>query len=75
MFRARVTQDDLELLQFDVCTVFLYGELEEELYMVIPQGLIVEKNSASAVCHLRKTVYGLKQALKTSVGVLDSVSS
>ena len=55
-------QDDLELLQFDVCTAFLYGELEEEIFMKIPEGLDVKNNSASAVCRLRKLLYELKQA-------------
>ena len=61
MFLARATQDDFELLQFDVCTAFLYGELEKEIFMKIPQGLDVKNNSASAVCRLRKSLYGLKQ--------------
>ena len=62
MFLARATQDDLELLQFDVCTAFLYSELEEEIFMKIPEGLDVKNNSASAVCRLRKSLYELKQA-------------
>ena len=37
MFLTRVTQDDLELGQFDVCTAFLYGELQQEIFMRIPE--------------------------------------
>lgn len=62
MFLARVTQDDLELKQFDVCTAFLHGELEEEILMKIPEGLIVEGGSERMVCQLKKSLYGLKQA-------------
>ena len=62
MFLARATQDDLELLQFDVCTAFLYGELEEEIFMKIPERIDVQNNSASAVSRLRKSLYGLRQA-------------
>ena len=54
MFLAQATQDDLELLQFDVCAAFLYGELEEEIFMKVPEGLDVKNNSASAMCRLRK---------------------
>ena len=62
MFLAPATQDDLELLQFDVCTAVVYDELEAEIFMKIPEGLDVKNNSASAVCRLRKSLYGLKQA-------------
>jgi len=66
MFLARVTQEDLELTQFDVCTAFLYGELEEEIFMKIPEGLVVpekkRRNSDSVVCRLNKSLYGLKRA-------------
>ena len=40
---ATVTQEDLEMVQFDVCTAFLYGNLQEEVHMKIPMGLKVEK--------------------------------
>lgn len=63
---AQVTQEDLELIQFNVCTAFLYGELEEEILMKIPEGLLVQKeeddNCDSVVCRLNKSLYGLKQA-------------
>lgn len=34
---AIVAEEDLELLQFDVQTAFLYGELDEDIYMEIPE--------------------------------------
>lgn len=61
MLLALVAQEDLEMMQFDVRTAFLYGDLEEEIHMEIPEGLNVE-NSVSAVCRLNKSLYGLKQA-------------
>lgn len=57
-FLARVTQDDLEMLQFDVCTAFLYGELDEEIFLKVPEGLTVESDVASVVCRLNKSLYG-----------------
>ena len=49
--------------QMDVKTVFLNGDLEEEIYMSQPEGCIVF-GQESKVCKLRKSLYGLKQAPK-----------
>ena len=50
-----------KLEALDVKTVFLFGELEEEIYMDQPEGFMV-KGKEFKVCHLWKTIYGLKQA-------------
>lgn len=52
---------DLELKRMDVIAAFLNGDLVEDIYMEIPQGLIIN-NSKSLVCKLQKALYGLKQA-------------
>ena len=62
MYLARVAEDDLEMLQIDVRTAFLYGKLEEEIFMKIPDGLDVDGKSENVVCRLNKSLYGLKQA-------------
>lgn len=64
-FLAKTTQEDYELAQFDVYTAFLYGELEEDIFMKIPEGLIIEGSAGvrvDCVCKLNKSLYGLKQA-------------
>lgn len=58
---AIVAERDLELVQFDVKTAFLYGELAKELFMEIPEGLTVD-DAERNVCKLNKSLYGLKQA-------------
>ena len=47
------------MLQFDVKTAFLYGDLDEDIRMRQPQGY--EDENTSPVCHLKKSLYGLKQ--------------
>lgn len=52
---------DLELLQLDIKTAFLYGNLEEELYLEQPEGFAIAGRERE-VCRLKKCIYGLKQA-------------
>jgi hypothetical protein len=47
----------------DVKTAFLYGELDEELYMEQPEGFKV-KGHEHKVLRLLHAIYGLKQAQK-----------
>lgn len=52
---------DLELEQIDMKTVFLYGNLEENLLMPQPEDFEV-KGQKYYVCLLHKTLYSLKQS-------------
>jgi hypothetical protein len=51
---------DHELEQLDVPTAFLNADVEEEVYMELPEGYRDGKDGM--VCRLRKALYGLKQA-------------
>ncbi|RDX95085.1 hypothetical protein CR513_22434, partial [Mucuna pruriens] len=44
---------------FDVKNDFLHGDLEEEVYMEIPQGFY-SRNEKNKACKLKKALYGLK---------------
>ncbi|CAA9995003.1 unnamed protein product [Nesidiocoris tenuis] len=52
-------EKNMLLMQFDVSTAFLYGYLNEEIYMKQPEGY---DDKSGRVCRLRKSLYGLKQA-------------
>ena len=56
-----VATKNLHLEQLDVKTTFLHGDLEEDLYIIQPEGFIVQEQE-NLVCKLRKSLYGLKQA-------------
>ena len=47
----------------DVKTIFLYGELEEEIYVEQPDGYKIP-GQENKVCRLIKSLYELKQAPK-----------
>ena len=55
---------DYEIWQLYVKTAFLNGNIEEELYMVQPEGFVDPKD-AGKVCKLQRSIYGLKQASRS----------
>ncbi|KAE9037945.1 hypothetical protein PR001_g8167 [Phytophthora rubi] len=48
------------ILQYDVKTAFLYGHLDEVIFMEQPPGFQSEPDAY--VCHLQRSLYGLRQA-------------
>jgi hypothetical protein len=53
----------------DVKKAFLHGDLSEEIYMEYPQGFMQD---SSLVRRLKKSLYGLKHALRAWYAKMDS---
>ena len=68
---ALATQYNFEIHQLDVKTTFLNGNLDEEIYMSLPDGLPTPSNP-QLVCKLAKSLYGLKQSSRAWYQRLDS---
>jgi hypothetical protein len=56
-----VASEDLDFQQLDVKTAFLNADLEEEVYLEIPQS--VNEDRKEKCLKLNKAIYSLKQAL------------
>ncbi|KAE8955940.1 hypothetical protein PR001_g31908, partial [Phytophthora rubi] len=74
---AKCSAEGMEIEQCDVDTAFLYGKLEEEIYMELPEGLreLLELAEAEGeddvVCMLLQSLYGLKQASRVWNETID----
>jgi hypothetical protein len=58
-----------EVHQMDMKNAFIHDDLSEEIYMEHPQGFMQD---SSLVCRLKKSLYGLKQALRAWYAKMDS---
>ena len=67
---ALATINQWYLKQLNVNNAFLHGDLNEKVYMVIPQGMQVTK--PRQVCKLQRSLYGLKQASRPWYARLSS---
>ena len=78
---AWAVQTDMLIHQMDEVTAFLNGNLEEEIYIEQPEGY---SKSGDLVCHLKKSIYSLKQSPRcwnkelqeylTSIGFMQSTA-
>jgi hypothetical protein len=67
---AYACSKNIKVYQMDVKSSSLNGELEEEVHIEQPEGFQLSEN-AYCVCKLKKSMYGLKQALRAWYSRLD----
>ena len=61
-----VVSEGLEMQLMDVVTTYIYGDLDSEIYMKMPDGLTLPKSNDSKprsafTIRLKRLLYGLKQ--------------
>ena len=61
MMTAATASRNMHMEQMDVTTAFLYADVEEEVYLEIPEGMF-DVDMAGKVLRLLKALYGLKQS-------------
>ena len=68
---AIAVEMSLEIHQMDITAAYLNGVLEDDVYMAQPEGCLVE-GSEHLVCHLKKSLYGLRQSGRVWNTCLDN---
>nr|GEW04512.1 hypothetical protein [Tanacetum cinerariifolium] len=71
IFLASAAHKNMVVYQMDIKTVFLNGNLREEVYVSQPDGF-VDPDNPNHVYKLKKALYGLKQALRAWYDMLSS---
>nr|GEW48490.1 integrase, catalytic region, zinc finger, CCHC-type, peptidase aspartic, catalytic [Tanacetum cinerariifolium] len=71
IFLAYVAHKNMVVYQMDVKTVFLNGNLREEVYVSQPDGF-VDQDNPNHVYKLKKALHGLKQAPRAWYDMLSS---
>nr|GFA85578.1 integrase, catalytic region, zinc finger, CCHC-type, peptidase aspartic, catalytic [Tanacetum cinerariifolium] len=71
IFLTYAAHKNMVVYQMDVKTVFLNGNLREEVYVTQPEGF-VDQDNPNHVYKLKKALYGLKQAPRAWYDMLSS---
>ena len=61
LFISIAAYENRPLHQLDIKNVFLHGDLQEEVYMEQPPDFVAQ-GEYGKVCHLKNSLYGLKQS-------------
>lgn len=59
---AFATNMGLQMQMMDVVTAYLYGTLDKDIYMKVPDGIVPIKEFSNPCVKLKRSLYGLKQS-------------
>ncbi len=59
LFMAYTIREGMYIVQANVKTAYLNGEMKEDVYMKVPQGV---DNPKGFVCRIKRSLYGLRQS-------------
>jgi hypothetical protein len=70
------TKLNMQVKQMDVCNAFLNAEIEDDVYLKLPQGMTNHKDyNDNVIYKLNKSLYGLRGSPKSWNKVFDSIMS
>ena len=72
LFISLAASENWPLHQLDIKNAFIHGDLQEEVYMEQPPSFIT-LGEFKKVCHLKKSLYGLKQSPRAWFGKFSEV--
>ena len=65
-------QMEMKLHQMDVKSAFLHAPIDQDVYLQVPEGYHVPDDGKRWTCHLKKSIYGLKQSGRNWNQLLDA---
>ena len=69
LFFALAFHNKMDISHLDICTAFLYGKIDKEIFMDIPKGH--ERFGDNVILKLNKSIYGLKRSPKIWNSLFD----
>ncbi|TIB82591.1 hypothetical protein E3Q20_04416 [Wallemia mellicola] len=69
---AIAVEENLQIHQMDVTGAYLYGNIDQPIYMKLPPGTY-ENEKNKKICKLNKALYGLKQSGRIWYEVLNKI--
>ncbi|TIC28442.1 rve-domain-containing protein [Wallemia mellicola] len=69
---AIAVEENLQIHQMDVTGAYLYGDIDQPIYMKLPPGMY-ENEKDKKICKLNKALYGLRQSGRIWYELLNKV--
>ena len=64
MLLAVAASQGIKLTKIDISNAYLNAKVDEDIYMEVPKGVVIDGASEKTCLKLQKSLYGLKQAAR-----------